>query len=225
MTAADKEEEPIDPTEYERVRAENQRIRREHSRLYREYQRLTADYKTYKAKLDEQAVQAIEQQAQAAVTQAESALSRQPLITNLPRVTLTLKPKDALGRKRKQEADEEEMAKRQKVAEAKAKAAKEARELAIIAELAPLSPDELLKRLCTLLHRERPVPPTPEGSGTTWSCIAEVDGESVVGQGITTGAAKNNFTTEALLKIAKVATVDDARMHIRALKLKTMKKQ
>eukprot|EP00756_Hemistasia_phaeocysticola_P066919 Hpha_TRINITY_DN9588_c0_g2::TRINITY_DN9588_c0_g2_i1::g.114758::m.114758 len=222
------EDEPIDPQEYERVRSENARLRREHQRLHREYQRLTADYKTYKVKLDEATVATIEQQAQTSVQQAEQSIMRQPLITNLPRVMMPPRPKGTFGHKRKRtENDEEELLKRQEVAEAKAVAAKQAKEAAVSAELAPLGPEQLLDRLCLLApSKKRPeIPATAEESDGAFSISTEVDGETLKATGASSDEAKVALYTQALVKLTGASDLEGARSHIKTLKLNKMKKQ
>eukprot|EP01062_Namystynia_karyoxenos_P022941 TRINITY_DN1881_c0_g1_i1.p2 TRINITY_DN1881_c0_g1~~TRINITY_DN1881_c0_g1_i1.p2 ORF type:complete len:259 (+),score=141.63 TRINITY_DN1881_c0_g1_i1:88-777(+) len=219
------EEEPIDPAEYERVRHENGRLRREHARLFREYQRLSTDFKGLKEKLDEAAIQNIEKQAQASVTASEQALSRQPLITNLPRVMIPPRPKGAMAQKRAAEAEEEEMAKRQKLAKEKAAAAQLQKEQAVAAELAELGAQELLERFCKLSKKPVPEIPDPDSSGATFSCMGDFNGESLVGQGPSAAEARLAFATELLLKMCDVTTVDEARAKVKTLKLKSMKKQ
>jgi len=223
------EDEPIDPQEYERVRSENARLRREHQRLHREYQRLTADYKTYKVKLDEATVATIEQQAQTSVQQAEQSIMRQPLITNLPRVMMPPRPKGTFGHKRKRtENDEEELLKRQEVAEAKAVAAKQAKEAQVAAELAPLTPEELLDRLVLLApakYTKPEIPATAEESGGAFSIKCEVGGEAVEATGESSDAARVELITQALNKLCGASDLEGSRAHIKTLKLNKMKKQ
>eukprot|EP01062_Namystynia_karyoxenos_P022942 TRINITY_DN1881_c0_g1_i2.p1 TRINITY_DN1881_c0_g1~~TRINITY_DN1881_c0_g1_i2.p1 ORF type:complete len:256 (+),score=132.13 TRINITY_DN1881_c0_g1_i2:70-768(+) len=216
------EEELIDPSEYERTRTESERLRREHKRLYKEYQRLSADFNVLRERIDESALQVIERNAIQTVNAAEQALSRQPLVTNLPRVKVD--PVIA-QQKRAAEQEEEMMAKRQKLAKEKAAAAQQQKEQLVEAELAELGVLELMATFFKLAKQPQPPLPDTEGEAPTITCMGEYDGETLLGQGTSEEQAQQAWATEVLIKAAHATTLEDARGKIKALKLRSMKKQ